>query len=115
MKKALHTIRSVTTVTALLFAGTMFVASPASAHTATGTRTRSCGTTYLFRSEHNYAHTEKRTNGSCAGHSWVRARQYNGTLLDWRHVDGLATVRGTDFHWTEHKTQADETAVRYTH
>ena len=112
---AMRNIRGVITVTAMLIAGTLFVASPASAHTATGSKSRSCGTTYLFRSEHSYAHTEKRTNGSCAGHAWVRARQYNGTLLDWRHTNGLATVRGSDFQWTEHKTQSNENAVRYTH
>lgn len=115
MKRVMRTIGGFVLVTSLVTAGTVVVASPASAHTQTGSKTRSCGTTYRFRSEHNYAHTEKTSSGSCAGHAWVRARQYNGTLLDWRHVDGLISVRGTDFSWTEHKTQENESAVRYSH
>ncbi|MEV1005234.1 hypothetical protein [Nonomuraea sp. NPDC050202] len=115
MKHATRTAGAFVLATSLLTAGTFVIAGPASAHVQTGNKTRSCGTTYHFRSEHNYAHTEKASNGSCSGHAWVRARQYNGTLLDWRHSNGLATVTGSDFQWTEHKTQENESAVRYTH
>ena len=115
MKQVMRTVGGLVLTTSLLTAGTILVASPASAHTVTGSKTRSCDTTYRFRSEHNYAHTEKTATGSCAGHAWLRARQYNGTLLDWRHNNGLVTVQGNDFAWTEHKTQENEGAVRYNH
>lgn len=40
-------------------AGRRLVGSSASAHTVTGGKTRSCGTTDRFRNEHNYVYTNK--------------------------------------------------------
>lgn len=115
MRRTTRNIGTFVLAASLLTAGTFVAAAPASAHVQSGSKTRSCGTRYNFHSEHGYAHTQKTASGSCAGHAWVRARQYNGVLHDWRNSTTVARVTGTDFHWTEHKTQENETPIRYTH
>lgn len=107
---------------AIATTGAVLAPDSASAHTTGGSRSRSCGT-YDFVSGHNSnfygtASTSERDSSSCAGHSWVRVMRWNGSLIDWKHADGyieISVTSGSGMQWSEHKTQSNESARRFSH
>ncbi|CAM3875229.1 hypothetical protein GCM10009799_29430 [Nocardiopsis rhodophaea] len=59
--------------------------------------------TYVGRSDHTYASTQK-TRGGCLGHAWVRLQKRGGELSRWHHAPDfkrISTQTGqlsTSFH-----------------
>ncbi|ASU82809.1 hypothetical protein CDO52_08460 [Nocardiopsis gilva YIM 90087] len=59
--------------------------------------------TYVGRSDHTYASTQK-TRGGCLGHAWVRLQRRDGALSRWHHAPGFKKIStkpgrlSTSFH-----------------